>query len=62
MTCTECGKTVTRDEEGLTRKLINRGATQFYCYECLARRFRITVPALRDMAEAFRAAGCTLFT
>lgn len=61
MTCAECGKQLVRDEIGMTRKLINRGATRFLCYACLARKFRLTVPALEEMAEGFREAGCTLF-
>ncbi|MBQ1860689.1 MAG: hypothetical protein II141_05870 [Clostridia bacterium] len=61
MKCVTCGKSVSRDEAGLTRKLINRGTSEYLCYDCLAVRFRTTVPALHDMAEAFRQAGCTLF-
>jgi hypothetical protein len=28
-TCKVCGRTLDRDEIGLTKKLINRGATEF---------------------------------
>ena len=59
MSCAGCGKTpLTLVETGLTRKLINRGATSCYC---LALRFRVTREQLLEMAEAFRASGCTLF-
>lgn len=63
MTCAACGKTpLTRDEIGLTKKLISRGAADCYCLDCLARRFRVERGQLIQMAEAFRANGCTLFT
>ncbi len=62
MTCAACGRTpLTQVETGLTRKLINRGTTVFYCLDCLALRFRVTREQLLEMAEAFRASGCTLF-
>ena len=61
MRCSVCGAALSRDEVGLTKKLVNRGATAFLCYACLAAKYRVTVPCLKDMAEAFRASGCTLF-
>ena len=39
MTCAKCGKTISSDEVGLTCKLINRGSTQFYCFDCLSAMF-----------------------
>ena len=59
--CKDCGQPLSRDEIGLTRKLINRGLTQFYCYDCLGRMFRMDRQALMALADSFRAAGCTLF-
>ena len=59
--CCQCGRPVGRDEVGLTKKLINRGSTEYLCLSCLARRFRVTEDALRAMAEDFRRSGCTLF-
>ena len=62
MSCAGCGKTpLTLVETGLTRKLINRGATSCYCLACLAERFHVSEEQLLEMAEAFRASGCTLF-
>ncbi|MBR6954853.1 MAG: hypothetical protein IKH77_07455 [Clostridia bacterium] len=62
MSCAECGKApLTQVETGLTRKLINRGAVSCYCLACLAKRFRVSQEQLLEMAEAFRASGCTLF-
>ena len=60
-TCQRCGAPLTRDEIGLTKKLINRGCTEFLCYECLAKHFRVSVDLLKAKVEQFREMGCTLF-
>ena len=59
--CIRCRAPLTRDEIGLTKKLINRGCTEFQCYSCLAEHFQVTVEDLRRKAEEFREMGCTLF-
>ena len=61
MKCACCGRELTNDETGLSRKLINRGTTVFYCLSCLSRDFRVPEAELLDMIERYRAAGCTLF-
>ncbi len=61
MTCADCGKELTRDETGLSRKLISRATSLFYCLDCLEKRFRIPKETLTEMIERFREAGCTLF-
>ena len=60
-TCKQCGASLTRDEVGLTKKLINRGTTQYLCYECLAKHFQVTVELLKEKVEQFREMGCMLF-
>ncbi|MBQ3668512.1 MAG: DUF2197 domain-containing protein [Clostridia bacterium] len=59
--CAVCQKTLTRDEIGITKKLINRGAESFLCKECLARRFKIEVKDVDRLIENFRRDGCSLF-
>lgn len=59
--CTACGRTVTPDEIGATRKLINRGATEYCCLPCLSQRFEVTEELLRQKIEEWRAYGCSLF-
>ena len=59
--CTACRKPVTSDERAMTRKLINRGATQYLCLPCLARRFDATLGELLERMQAFKDMGCTLF-
>ena len=48
--CVKCGKELSPIDVGLSKKLINRGATEFLCKACLDEKVR-----------AFRAAGCVLF-
>ena len=60
--CTDCGRRISQDEAGLTRKLINRNTQQLYCLACLSRRFKVPEERLLEMIERFREAGCTLFT
>lgn len=59
--CLCCGAPLSRDEVGLTKKLINRGATEFLCYGCMAAHFQVTVDDLHRKVEEFREMGCTLF-
>ena len=59
--CKNCGREIDRDEIGLTKKLINRGATEFYCIDCLAEKFEVTKEDLEKKIVEFREMGCTLF-
>lgn len=59
--CIQCGKTLTNDEIGLHKKLVNRGATEYMCITCLGKRFRCSEERLREKIEEFRAMGCMLF-
>lgn len=59
--CFQCGKGVSLDEIGMTKKLMNRGAEKFLCMECLAAYYRIPIENLYRKLEEFRADGCTLF-
>jgi len=59
--CSRCSAPLSRNEIGLTRKLINRGATSFYCLSCLADHFQVPVQVLEEKIREFREMGCTLF-
>ena len=61
MTCQTCGRPLTTDEIAVTKKLINRGATSFYCVDCLAAYFAVTSDDIRERIAYFRASGCMLF-
>ena len=59
--CVLCGKRVTSDEIGMTKKMVSRGPTQFFCMHCLAQYHGVPVENLYVKLEQFRADGCTLF-
>ncbi len=60
-TCIHCGAPISRDEIGLTKKLVNRGASSFLCIHCLAKEFSVSEELLKEKIVQFRAMGCTLF-
>ena len=59
--CARCGAPLSQDEIAVTKKLISRGATEFYCVACLAEWFEVTPDEIRRRIETFRRMGCTLF-
>lgn len=60
--CYVCGKNpLTKDEIGLTKKLINKKTTSFYCLSCLAEYLEVTEEELLAKVEEFKNEGCTLF-
>ena len=59
--CATCGREIERDEIGLTKKLINRGAEKFFCLTCLAKSFSVSEELLKEKIEQFKRMGCTLF-
>lgn len=61
MLCKACGKPISRDELGLSKKLLGRATTDGYCIDCLSRKLNVDEARLREKIEEFRRAGCTLF-
>ncbi len=60
--CYVCGKTpLTKDEIGLTKKLMGKKAVSFYCLPCLAEYLEVTEEELVAKIEEFKNEGCTLF-
>lgn len=60
--CYVCGKDpLNKDEVGLTKKLIDKKAKQFYCIGCLAAYLEVTEEELINKIEEFKDEGCTLF-
>lgn len=60
--CYVCGKTpLKKDEIGLTKKLIDKKATSFYCLPCLAEALEVSEEELLAKIEDFKNEGCTLF-
>ncbi|HBR31785.1 MAG: hypothetical protein PHD46_03920 [Eubacteriales bacterium] len=62
LVCKECGSALDSDDIGATKKLINRGATEFLCIPCLAAHFGVSEELIRKKIEEYRSYGCSLFT
>lgn len=60
-TCKKCGKELSGNDIGLTKKLINRGSTEFLCINCIAEKFDCTKELLEEKIRQFKESGCTLF-
>lgn len=60
--CLVCGRQLTKNEIGLTRKLIDDMAGKFYCMSCLAVYLDVTEDELRAKIEDFKQEGCKLFS
>lgn len=60
--CVSCGKErLSKNEIGITMKLIGENTTVFYCTECLADYLEVTVDDIKDKIEEFKEQGCKLF-
>ena len=60
--CRVCGKApLSKDEIGITKKLIDKKAEKFYCLPCLAAYIEADEEVLVAKIEEFKEAGCTLF-
>ncbi|HPF87174.1 MAG TPA: hypothetical protein PK537_03845 [Candidatus Limiplasma sp.] len=60
--CADCASPLRRDEIAITKRLISRGATQFFCIGCLARRLHVPEAAIEQKIQEYREMGCTLFS
>ena len=60
--CYVCGKApLTKNEIGLTKKLIDIKAERYYCLSCLAEYLEVSEEELLAKVEEFKEEGCTLF-
>lgn len=59
--CKRCSRPLHPDEVAITKKLINRGAREFFCADCLAAYFEVTRADIEERIVHFKAMGCTLF-
>jgi len=60
--CYVCGKnSLSKNEIGLTRKLLHREAKIYYCLTCLAEYLAVETEVLLEKIEEFKAQGCALF-
>ena len=59
--CVLCGAKLTRDEIGLYKKLVNRGATTFHCKTCLCEEFHMTPKQADEHDRELPGAGMCAF-
>lgn len=60
--CYICGKEgLSRNEIGLTKKLLDLKATRFYCLDCLVDYLEVDTEFLLAKIEEFKEQGCKLF-
>jgi uncharacterized protein YlaI len=60
--CKKCDKLLIPDEITMTKKLINRGTTVYYCVDCLAEAFDIKRKDIEAKIQYFKDIECTLFS
>ncbi|GHU63467.1 hypothetical protein AGMMS49983_06980 [Clostridia bacterium] len=60
--CYVCGKeALSKNEIGLTKKLLSRETKIFYCIDCLAGYLEVDTEFLLEKIEEFKSQGCDLF-
>ena len=60
--CYICGEeALSKNEIGLTRKLLNKDSKRFYCLDCLAECLEVDTEFLLAKVEEFKEQGCKLF-
>ena len=59
--CQKCERELEADEIALYMKMINRGAEEFMCIDCLADELSVSREYLEKRIVQFRRSGCTLF-
>ncbi len=59
--CRKCGTLLMQDEIAMTKKLINRGTTIYYCTNCLAETFDVRREDIEEKIVYYKCMGCTLF-
>lgn len=61
-TCYICGKeALSKNEIGLTKKLLAEDSKRFYCLDCLADYLEVDIEFLLARVEEFKEQGCKLF-
>ena len=60
--CISCEKyPLTKNEIGITQKLLDSSDKNFYCLDCLASYLEVDVQDILDKIEEFKDEGCKLF-
>lgn len=59
--CVSCGKELNKDDIGFHKKMVNRGAEEFMCIDCLCEYFGLTRKKADEMILKFKSMGCSMF-
>jgi len=60
--CISCDKySLTKNEIGINKKLLDTTNKNFYCLDCLAAYLEVDVQDILDKIEEFKDEGCKLF-
>ena len=59
--CKNCRKDLLNDEIAIYKRLINRGAEEFLCIDCLAKHMEVEPSDIEEKIVHFKKMGCTLF-
>lgn len=60
--CYVCGKeNLSKNEIGLTKKLLDSTANRCYCFDCLAEQLEVDTEFLFERVKEFKSQGCILF-
>lgn len=60
--CYTCGReALSQNEIGLTKKLLDKNSTRFYCLDCLADYLEVDAEFLLAKVDEFKEQGCELF-
>ncbi len=59
--CQKCGRDLDGFDIGFYKKMVNRGATEFWCIDCTAEYFQISPAKAQELIDHFRRTGCQLF-
>lgn len=60
--CYTCGKdALSKNEIGLTKKLLDKDSRHFYCLDCLAEHLDVDTEFLLDRVKEYKEQGCKFF-
>jgi len=59
--CDICSNILSKDEIGLSKKLLEESYYTFLCMECLAEYMDVSIDEVKYLVERFKEEGCALF-
>ena len=59
--CVQCDVALEKDEVALSKKMLGRKITSFYCVKCLAEEIDCEAEDLLIKIQEFKEQGCSLF-